>query len=173
MVIWIIGLSGAGKSTIGREVHRQWRALDPAVVFVDGDVIRQIFGHDTGADAYTVEGRRRNADRIVGICRWLDAQGLNVVCAILSIFEDQRRENRTSFSRYFEVNVRAPLETLMARDIKDLYRPAVEGRRSHVVGLDIAYAEPTTSDLVIENGEPKVDAAAAATQILRASGVLA
>lgn len=172
MVIWIIGLSGAGKTTIGREVHRQWQTVAPGTVFVDGDDIRGIFDQNRGPDAHTIEGRRQNAQRIGRICEWLDRQGINVVCSILSLFEDQRLQNRTSFSRYFEVYIRAPMETLVARDVKNLYRPALDGRISHVVGVDIAFAEPTSSDLVIDNGDPMVDPTAAAKQLLLASGAL-
>ena len=90
MVIWMIGMSGSGKTTLGREVVRQWRETTSNVVFLDGDEVREIFNKDRGEQAYTVEGRRRNAERITALCNMLDRQNINVVCSILSIFADMR-----------------------------------------------------------------------------------
>ena len=171
MVIWIIGLSGAGKTTIGSEVYRQWSAVDPATVFLDGDDVRRMFGQDRPG-SYTVDERRRNAQRIGEICGWLDRQGINVVCSILSIFEDLRLQNRQAFSEYFEVYLRAPIDVLAERDIKDLYYPALKGRKSQVVGVDIEFPEPKSADLIIDNGNPVVNVPQTAKQILQVSGVL-
>jgi adenylylsulfate kinase len=170
MVIWLIGMSGAGKTTIAREVYRQWRVVSPATVLVDGDEIREIFRHES-ADAYTLEGRRQNANRIHELCAWLDRQEINVVCSILSIFEETRARNRQRYSRYFETYVSVPLETLFERDNKGLYRAAREGRMKNVVGVDIRFEEPTRPDLVITNGPKMVVPAEAGRQVLKAAGV--
>ena len=83
MVVWIIGLSGAGKTTLGVEVVSQAKPLIPNLVFIDGDVIREIFGNDLG---YSIEHRLRNAERISRLCKFLEDQNIVVVCAILSLF---------------------------------------------------------------------------------------
>ena len=77
MIVWLVGLSGAGKSTIAREMHKQWQAKDPATVLIDGDEVRGIFKHDSGPEAYTTAGRRVNAERIAAMCVWLDRQNIN------------------------------------------------------------------------------------------------
>jgi adenylylsulfate kinase-like enzyme len=169
MVIWIIGLSGAGKSTIAAEVFRQWRDKAANVVLVDGDDVRNIFEATDPRD-YGIEGRRSNARRITAICRWLDRQGIHVVCPVLSIFEEDRRENRTRFSAYFEVYVEATMEDLLLRDTKSLYRDAIAGARRDVVGIDIPFMPPSRPDIVIRNGTPCVDARVAAAEILVACG---
>ena len=71
MIVWLVGLSGAGKTTIARALHRQWQAVSPATVLIDGDEVREIFQHDRGPDAYTMEGRRINAERIAAMSAWL------------------------------------------------------------------------------------------------------
>ena len=172
MVIWLIGLSGAGKTTIARQVVAQWRAKGADnVVLVDGDEIRALFRHDQRPDAHSVAGRRVNAERIGDLCAWLDSQGINVVCSILSIFPDLRESNRSRFSRYFETYVRAPLEELVRRDNKNLYGPAMRGEISNVVGVDIPFPEPLNADLIVDNDTVGTDIAGAARHILEAAGV--
>ncbi|MEZ5659096.1 MAG: adenylyl-sulfate kinase [Burkholderiaceae bacterium] len=170
MVIWLIGMSGAGKTTIGRALARRWRALHPCVVHLDGDEVREVFGQVDPETAYTVAGRRENSRRVSELCALLDRQGIDVVCSLLSIFQDHRDANRARFGEYFEVFIDTPLEVLAARDSKGLYREAHAGLRRHVVGFDIPFDRPAHPDMVIENGAQPVDADAAAESILRAAG---
>jgi len=150
MVIWLIGLSGSGKTTLGREIAQQWRKKSTNVVFLDGDELREIFRSDHGAAAYSVEGRRENAERAVRLCQLLDRQGVNVVCCILSIFGDMRVKNRSRFTKYFEIFMDAPMDVLRRRDVKGLYAAHKRGEVSNVVGIDIPFDTPTTSDIVID-----------------------
>lgn len=159
MVIWMIGLSGSGKTTLGRQVARQWRETAPNVVFLDGDEMRKIFRNDRGELAYTVEGRRENAERIAALCDILDRQNINVVCCILSIFPEMRAQNRKRFSRYFEVFMDAPMEVLRRRDIKGIYAARERGETSNVVGIDIPFERPAAADMVIDSSgdEPELE----------------
>lgn len=150
MVIWITGLSGAGKTTVGRHLYNMCRDHDPATVFLDGDEIRRIFRHDKGNEPYSVHGRRKNAERITELCAWLDRQNINVICCILSIFQDMRDSNRENFSRYFEVYLDAPMSVLSER--RTLYSDAKQGAITNVVGVDIPFTEPSHPDLVASTG---------------------
>lgn len=172
MVIWLIGLAGSGKTTIGREVCRQWKMNAPNTVLVDGDEIRRIFKHDHAPRCYTVEGRRQNAERIAEICAWLDRQDVNVVCCILSIFHDVQRRNTETYSGYFEVFIDAPLETVIERDTKNLYGPALRGEASNVVGVDIEFEPPANPNMVIDNRADSLDAATVARDILARAGLV-
>lgn len=154
MIIWIVGLSGAGKSAIGSELYRQMKNNKPATVIIDGDEIRKIFGNDQVSKDYSVDGRRRNAERIRELCAWLDRQDIDVVCCILSIFPDHLESNRILFSDYFEIYVTAPFEDLVERNPKNLYRLAIEGKEKNVVGVDIEFKPPIKPDMVIENNKP-------------------
>ena len=159
MVIWMIGMSGSGKTTLGREVTRQWRKTASNVVFLDGDEMREIFRTDRNEQAYTIEGRRENAERIAALCDMLDRQNINIVCCILSIFTDMRAQNRTRFSRYFEVFMAAPIEVRRHRDVKGLYAANERGETSNVVGIDIPFEPPTSADMVIDSSgdDPKLE----------------
>ena len=151
MVVWLVGLSGAGKTTIGRSLYENWKSIAPNTIMVDGDEIRALFKRDKGFDSYSVEGRRVNAESIVELCSWLDKQGINVVCNILCIFEDILAENKNIFSEYYEVYIDTPLDVVIERDIKGIYSPAIKGETKHVVGVDIEFPIPKSPDLTIEN----------------------
>ena len=170
MVIWLIGLSGAGKTTIGREVWRQWKSLAPNVAFIDGDEVREIFRDDSAQDAHTLAGRRLNAERITALNAMLDRQGIHVVCSILSIFPDLRVGSRYLYSAYFEVFVDTPMAILEARDGKGLYAAARAGTLKNVVGVDIPFPRPEHADLVIENKQEE-EPGLIAERILRAAGI--
>jgi cytidine diphosphoramidate kinase len=154
MVIWLIGLSGSGKTTLGSEIARQWKAEQPNTVLVDGDQVRRIFRHDTQSSDYSLEGRRINAERIFELCAWLDAQNINVVCSILSVFPDLRIRNRKQLSDYFEVYLNPPFQTLLDRDTKGLYRKALSGEMDNMVGVDIPFPPPEEAHLEVDTSQP-------------------
>lgn len=151
MVIWIVGLSGAGKSTIGKHVYRQIRARAPNTFFLDGDQFRYVMGGDLG---HTLEDRRANAGRMCRLGKVLEDQDINVVCCILSISEDHRRWNRENLKEYFEVYIKVSRETVESRDSKGLYEKAARGEIENVVGVDIEFVEPERPDMVVVNDDP-------------------
>ena len=148
MVIWIAGMSASGKTSIGKEVHQQLKADNPNVVFLDGDILRAINGNDLG---HTVSDRMTNASRISKLCKYLDSQGIDVVCAVLSIFPDWLAWNRNNILDYFEVYIRVPFDILLIRETKGIYRRAIAGEINNVVGVDIEFPEPVAPDLTIDN----------------------
>ena len=148
MVTWIIGLSGSGKSTVGQSLYKLWKSDSPPTVIVDGDEIRRIFKHNIGDDPYSLEGRKINADRISNLRLWLDNQGINVVCCILSVFEESRKWNRCNYSNYLEVYLQASVETLSSR--RPLYEQARLGKIKNVVGVDINFDKPKQPDLIFK-----------------------
>lgn len=161
MITWLIGMSGAGKTTIGRLVEAELRTTNPATVYLDGDLLREVWGEQSGHD---IAGREINAGRISRLCAMLDQQGLDVVAAVLSIFPHWQAWNRATFSSYFEVFLDAPMDVLCARDTKGLYAAAAAGRENNVVGIDIPFPRPAAPDLVLDTsgaaGGPAVLAAA-------------
>ena len=105
-------------------------------------------GDDLG---HSLEQRRQNGLRITRLCRYLDRQGINVVCAILSLFEEQQRWNRENYSDYFEVFIDVPMDVLVGRDQKGLYSGAKAGRIPNVAGIDIPFSPPANADMVLRN----------------------
>lgn len=154
MILWIIGLSGSGKTTIGREVYRKIKNKNRATILIDGDEIRKIFKHDENSNSYNLEGRRLNSERIFQLCYWLDRQEIDVVCCILSIFPDHRKRNREIFSSYKEVYLHASFDTLRSR--RPLYDDALSEKINNVVGVDIPFPAPSDPDMSFETDNKNV-----------------
>jgi adenylylsulfate kinase len=147
-VYWITGLSGAGKTTIGRLFYEKLKRDFPNTVFLDGDILREVFGADLG---YTEMERRKCAMRYARLCDMLQRQDLNVVCCTISMFEAVREWNRRHIDSYKEIYVKVSMDTLCRRDQKGLYSGNTEEKEKEVTGIQIPFEEPRNSDLVLEN----------------------
>ena len=143
-VYWLTGLSGAGKTTVGRLLYGKLREKSAGVVFLDGDSLREAFGDDLG---YSHEDRHRCAMRYARICRMLSGQGLDVVCCTISMFEDVRQWNREHIENYREVYLRVSDEVLSRRNQKGLYASS----KKELVGFGVEMEEPEHPDLIIDN----------------------
>ena len=144
-------MSGSGKTTIGRALKEEVRKKSSNTVLVDGDEIREIFGSNNRVTSYTRPARRENAERIVEICKWLDRQNIHVICCILCIFPDILDMNRQRFGEYFEISIEVPLDVLIERDDKGIYKRGLNGVEPNVVGIDIPYPTPRSPDYIIKN----------------------
>lgn len=147
-VYWITGLSGAGKSTIGKRWYEELRKTYTNVVFLDGDELRQVFGNDLG---YTEEDRRKSAMRNARLCKMLGEQGIYVVCCTISMFDEVRQWNRENIKEYKEIYIKVSMEVLQKRDQKNLYTKAKIGQEQDLAGITFQVEEPKTPDLVLEN----------------------
>jgi len=150
MIVWLIGLSSAGKTTVGRPLYEKVKEKRNDVLFLDGDQLRRVWGDDIG---HTREDRYENVWRYCRLSELLDEQGLHAIFCVLSLFEEHREWNREHLSSYFEVYLDVPMETLRRRDEKDLYARAEAGEMENVVGVDIPFEEPDDPDLVLDNGD--------------------
>jgi adenylylsulfate kinase-like enzyme len=161
MVWWITGLSGAGKSTVSRLVRDGLQARGGAALLLDGDVMRDILGETL---THAPDDRRRLGLTYGRFAREVAGQGIDVICATISMSHAVREWNRAHIPRYREIYLRVPLSELERRDPQGLYAIA-RGGGGQVVGADGAFEEPQCPDLVIDNFAG-VNPAAAAARIL-------
>lgn len=147
MVIWLTGLSAAGKTTICRAIWNILKPSTPELVIVDGDNVRDLFSQKLG---YTEPERRQQIQRIQALALMMSNQRLKVLVAALYSHPDLLAWNRRHFDRYFEVYIDAPLSLVQRRDPKQLYAKAARGEMPDVVGIDIPWHPPATPDLVVD-----------------------
>ncbi len=147
-VYWITGLSGAGKTTVGRELWSRLRADGRPVTFLDGDALRAAIAEDLG---HSAGDRLRSAMRNARLCRLLAEQGVDVVCATISLFHAVQRWNRENIPSYFEIYLRVPIDELQRRDSKGIYTKAQRGDARNVVGIDMPAEAPEAPDVVLDN----------------------
>lgn len=147
-VYWITGLSGAGKTTIGKILYEKMKKDYPNTVFLDGDTMRKVFGDDLG---YTREERIKCAMRYSRLCAMLQEQDMNVICCTISMFDCVREWNRENIKNYKEIYIKVSMETLLKRDQKGLYSGTSIEKENVVAGVHVEVEEPKYPDLVLEN----------------------
>jgi adenylylsulfate kinase len=146
----MIGLSRAGKTTLSKLLYEKIKLQFDNVVLLDGDIIRDLFGNDVD---HSIEGRRKNAERLSHLSKFLSDQNIHVIAAVLSIFPEWQKWNRENIIDYQEVYISASIDTLQKRDLNNLYSQAKAGKIKNVVGIDIPFPEPKNADLIIENNK--------------------
>ena len=152
MVIWLTGLSGAGKTSLAEALYQLLKPRLPELVLLDGDAVRAAFGNDL---AYAEDDREIQIRRLQNIAKLLSGQQLVVIVAAVYSRPDLLTWNRKNLDGYFEVYLETSLETVRRRDRKGLYARAERGETANVVGLDIPWRPPASPDLVINMDDPE------------------
>ncbi|MBN1123701.1 MAG: adenylyl-sulfate kinase [Sedimentisphaerales bacterium] len=146
LVLWLTGLSGAGKTTLARHIARELESGGKAVERLDGDVLRGYFP-STG---FTREARDEHILRVGFMASLLAKHGIIVVCSFISPYRQARRKVRQMCHNFIEVYVKASLAECERRDVKGLYTRARAGEVRNFTGLDDPYEEPENPELVID-----------------------
>ena len=139
MVIWIIGLSGSGKSFFASKLKKKIKNS----VIVDGDEVRKYFTSNLG---YSKKDRKKNSQFIQTLCKFLERQKFTVLCPILSIFPSHQKQNRKIFKKYLQIYLRSDIKILQKKNDKNIYR-----LKKNVVGKDIKFPKPFKSHFVFQN----------------------
>ncbi|QJT16983.1 adenylyl-sulfate kinase [Aeromonas sp. 1805] len=153
MVIWITGLSGAGKTTVAKHLVSILKHEGIHVVHLDGDILRDIFFSDISGDPHSSGNRLRIAYKYSALCDMLSKQGVTVVISTISLFHEIHKWNRDNILGYYEVYLDVPLSVLSSRNQKGLYKDYAAGYIDNICGLDIQSEFPQHPDLKIEYSE--------------------
>lgn len=166
IIVWLTGLSGAGKSTLAQALRL---AIAPAraVEILDGDEIRAYLSKDLG---YSRADRETNIRRIGFVARLLARHGVMAVIAAISPYAATRNEVRELAGaegiEFIEVFVSASLDSLIARDVKGLYKLALAGQVDHFTGISDPYEAPAAPAVIVHTDRETVEESTA--KILRA-----
>jgi adenylylsulfate kinase len=144
--LWFTGLSGAGKSTLANLAAEELRQRGHRVEILDGDEVRTNLSKGLG---FSKEDRDTNIRRIGYVCKLLARNGVIAISAAISPYRNIRDEVRGQHTRFFEVFVKCPLETLLERDVKGLYKKALKGEIPNFTGVSDPYEEPFNAELTL------------------------
>jgi len=148
-VIWLTGISGAGKSTIANALDKKLHAMGRHTYVLDGDNVRNGLCEDL---CFTDEDRRENIRRVAEVAKLMVDAGLIVITAFISPFREDRRTARDLFEdgEFIEVFVNTPIKVAESRDVKGFYKKAKEGKIANFTGLDSIYESPREAELTVE-----------------------
>jgi len=144
--LWFTGLSGAGKSTISSIIADRLRAHDAKVELLDGDVVRTNLSKGLG---FSKEDRDTNIRRIGFVCELLSRNGVIAIGAAISPYRSIRDEIRSRIPNFVEVYVECPLDVLVERDVKGLYRKALAGELPNFTGVSDPYEPPLNPEVTV------------------------
>ena len=152
MTVWFTGLPCSGKTTIAREVMKRLEDKYD-VELLDGDTVRDYIRNKD----FSREGRNKHLRYIALMARLLSKRGVIVLCSFVSPYRENRDFARKINDNFVEVYVKAPLEVCIERDVKGMYKKALNGEIKSFTGIDDPYEEPDDPELVIETDKETLE----------------
>jgi bifunctional enzyme CysN/CysC len=148
-VVWLTGLSGAGKSTIANLVEKRLMAEGRHTYLLDGDNVRHGLNKDLG---FTEADRVENIRRVAEVSKLMADAGLIVLVSFISPFRAERRMARELMAEgeFVEVFVDTPIAEAERRDVKGLYKKARAGELKNFTGVDSPYEAPEDPEIRID-----------------------
>ncbi|MBP7496818.1 MAG: adenylyl-sulfate kinase [Bacteroidales bacterium] len=156
MVIWLTGLSGAGKTTIAINLEKELYHKGYLTQILDGDNIRGGINSDLD---FSTAGRYENIRRIAEISKLLIDSGVIVICCFISPTNLLRNmaKNIIETDNYKEIFIKSPIDVCEKRDVKGLYKKVREGKIKQFTGIDDIYEEPQQADLIIDSSNITIE----------------
>jgi adenylyl-sulfate kinase len=148
--VWLTGLSGAGKSTLAARL----RAEDAIVELLDGDMVRTHLSQGLG---FSREDRDTNIRRIGFVAELLARNGVIVIVAAISPYNDAREAVKQKIANFVEVYVECPIDVLTSRDTKGLYKRAIAGEIGNFTGISDPYEAPQNPAVVVHSDRESIE----------------
>lgn len=159
LVLWMTGLSGAGKSAIANAVEKRLASLNRHTFLLDGDNVRHGLNKDLG---FTEADRIENIRRVGEVAKLMTDAGLIVITAFISPFRSEREMVRQMVApgEFIEVFIDTPLHVAEERDVKGLYAKARSGELKNFTGIDSPYELPEAPEIRIDTTVMSIEQAA-------------
>lgn len=146
-ILWLTGLSGAGKTTIAVTLAQELRKRDYLTELLDGDLIRTHLSQELG---YSKQDRDINVRRIGFVANLLSRNGIMAIAAAISPYRQVREELKQTTHNFIEIYVDTPLNVCQARDVKGLYAKAKAGLIQNFTGISDPYEVPINPDIICQ-----------------------
>lgn len=149
-VLWMTGLSGAGKTTIALVLEEELKARGCKFERLDGDVVRESLTRDLG---FSKEDRDKNIERVSFVAKLLSRNGVGVVASFISPYQAVRDMVRASTTNFIEVFIDAPLNVVIDRDVKGMYKKAIAGEIPNFTGISDPFEAPANPEIHIHTDQ--------------------
>ena len=144
---YIIGLSGSGKSTIGKLIKRDVEKKYGKTILIHGDEIRGIYNLKGYNKDYRLNLGKSNSD----LCKLITNQGINIIFTTVGLIHKLQKYNRSNIKNYKEIYIKAEIKTLLRKKKKIFYK-----RKTKLVwGVDLKPEFPKKPDIIINNNFKK------------------
>jgi len=146
-IIWLTGLSGAGKTTLGNSVFNKLKKFEK-VIILDGDELRKGLNSDLG---FSMEDREENIRRVAHTAKMLYDNGFLVITTLISpTFHSRKMAREIAGEKFFEIYIKSSIKTCIDRDVKGLYKKAINGEIKEFTGISSVYEEPINPELIVD-----------------------
>jgi adenylylsulfate kinase len=145
-VIFLTGLSGAGKTTIAKALQDKLIKKGIVPLMLDGDEIRKAIQLTT----FDEESRKKHNLNVGELASSLEAQGNIVIVALIAPYDDIRDKIRKMCKCFIEVYVATDIKVCMQRDPKGLYKKAIKGEIKDFTGISAPYFPPVNPEVIID-----------------------
>jgi adenylyl-sulfate kinase len=169
--LWFTGMSGSGKSTLSALVATRLRAMGARVEVIDGDVVRTQLCQGLG---FSKDDRQENIRRIGFVCELLSRNGVIAIAAAISPYRACRDQLRSRIANFIEIYMQCPVEVLVERDVKGLYKKAIAGEIPHFTGISDPYEPPAAPEVTIDSSKDSLeDSVASILRVLETRRIIA
>jgi adenylyl-sulfate kinase len=154
IVIWFTGLPCSGKTTLSKEIEKYFQNKNLPIQRLDGDVVRETISNDLG---FSKGDRDKNIERMSYIAQMLSNNGVNVVSAFVSPYQEMRDFTRSLCDNFVEVYVKCSIEECKNRDIKGMYAKAQRGEIEDFTGVQDPFEEPKNPEVIVDTKNESIE----------------
>jgi len=149
--VWFTGWSGSGKTTLAKALEKALKERGiQHVQRLDGDIVRQELTRDLG---FSKEDRNENIRRVTFVAELLSKNGVATLVSFISPYRSARNRAREKCTNFIEVYVKCDKSVLIERDVKGLYRKALNGEIENFTGIDDPYEEPENPEVIVDTAK--------------------
>jgi adenylyl-sulfate kinase len=154
IVIWFTGLPCSGKTTLSKEIEKYFQNKNLPIQRLDGDVVRETISNDLG---FSKEDRDKNIERMSYVAQILSNNGVNVVSAFVSPYQEMRNFTRSLCDNFVEVYVKCDIEECKKRDVKGMYAKAQRGEIKDFTGVQDPFEEPRNPEVIVDTQNESIE----------------
>ena len=144
ILFWITGLSGCGKTTLGKAIHKDIINLYGPTIMISGDNLRKIFK----LSGHSKNERLKITKSYCNFLKYITDQNINVIFAVVGLFDEPRKWNRKNITNYLEIYIKSDIKKIIKLGKKRIYH---KKNTKNIVGVDLRPEFPKTPNIIFTN----------------------